>query len=646
MLRKYHLEEKYQKKLSHVLQLQMKIIIVIGLLIMGMNVIANDTYAAESEVYGLYKKGAYSDKVYECNADGSEISNANEIDVKDVTYLYIAADVRIVKNIKKSPVDEPKVHTVKFLGTAVTELNRSFSDFVNLTKIVGLENTPLQTIGSSTFANTRLIDITLPSTVKNVDSMAFNHCLALTNISVKSEGTPAFYSQDGVLYKKETSTNAETLYKYPDGKTEESYIVPDNVKVIGEWAFENSISLKSITIAATVETIARSAFFSSSIETVQFKDLSQLKTIGEFAFDSSHLQSITLPKQLETIERCAFRSTQLTAIDIPQKVNTIDSSAFNECIQLASINVASGNTSYQSIEGVLYTQDGKTLCNYPIARETDTYIIKDGVETIEKYAFDMTQKTPYVTIPASVKNINEFAFYSSKIERMLLLGNVSTFGEMCFERTNLTLYTLNANDVGNVTVGERETHELQLYIPPVLELAKTSQGKAKDILQLPKVNNDTTFKDELQYSYASSDSAVASVDANGLVTMHKAGTATLTASVKDCFNEVKAETVLTVTENTNNSVDDPINSDNTNNSTDNPNNSENTNNPIGNPNPDINTGTNPPKEMLKDEQKNNQTVSGDKAKVETSDTSAMIFIEIMIIISGLGIMIFRRKENS
>lgn len=165
-------------------------------------------------------------------------------------------------------------------------------------------------------------------------------------------------------------------------------------------------------------------------------------------------------------------------------------------------------------------------------------------------------------------------------------------------------------------------------------------------MQLPKVNNDTTFKDELQYSYTSSNPAVASVDANGLVTMHKAGTATLTASVKDCFNEVKAETVLTVTENTNNSVDDPINSDNINNSTDNPTDSENTNNSTDNPNSDINTGTNPSKETPKDEQKNNQTVSGDKAKVETSDTSAMIFIEIMIIISGLGIMIFRRKENS
>lgn len=642
MLKKYHLEEKYQKKLSHVLQLQMKIIIVIGLLIMGMNVIANDTYAAESEVYGLYKNDG---KVYQCDINGTN-ATSTVLDVKNVTYLYIAADVTTVENMKKSPVDEPKVHTVEFMGTAVTELSSGFDGFVNLKKMVGLEKTKLETIGSYAFAYTQLTDIVLPSTVKNINTTAFNLCSKLTNISIKSEGTPAFYSRDGVLYKKGTSTNAETLYKYPNGKTDGRYTVPDNVKVIGEYAFSYTTSLKSVTIAATVETIARSAFFSSSIETVQFKDLSQLKTIGEFAFDSSHLQSITLPKQLETIERCAFRSTQLTAIDIPQKVNTIDSSAFNECIQLASINVASGNTSYQSIEGVLYTQDGKTLCNYPIARETDTYIIKDGVETIEKYAFDMTQKTPYVTIPASVKNINEFAFYSSKIERMLLLGNVSTFGEMCFERTNLTLYTLNANDVGNVTVGERETHELQLYIPPVLELAKTSQGKAKDILQLPKVNNDTTFKDELQYSYASSDSAVASVDANGLVTMHKAGTATLTASVKDCFNEVKAETVLTVTENTNNPVDDPINSDNTNNSTDNPNNSENTNNPIGNPNPDINTGTNPPKEMLKDEQKNNQTVSGDKAKVETSDTSAMIFIEIMIIISGLGIMIFRRKENS
>ena len=103
-------------------------------------------------------------------------------------------------------------------------------------------------IGDKVFAGcTTLENITIPNGVINIENYAFAGCNSLQIINV-SEGNSNYLSCGGVLFDKSKSV----LIKYPEGEKDTSYIIPDGVTSIGDFAFMYCISLKSITIPENV----------------------------------------------------------------------------------------------------------------------------------------------------------------------------------------------------------------------------------------------------------------------------------------------------------------------------------------------------------------------------------------------------------
>ena len=51
--------------------------------------------------------------------------------------------------------------------------------------------------------------------------------------------------------------------------------------------------------------------------------------------------------------------------------------------KLTDIFVEEGNEAFRSIDGVLFTADGKTLLLYPKGRTEDRYVVPEGTERIE-----------------------------------------------------------------------------------------------------------------------------------------------------------------------------------------------------------------------------------------------------------------------
>nr|WP_303248559.1 leucine-rich repeat protein [uncultured Ruminococcus sp.] len=103
-------------------------------------------------------------------------------------------------------------------------------------------------IGGKVFAGcTTLENITIPNGVINIENYAFAGCNSLQSINV-SEGNSNYLSCGGVLFDKSKSV----LIKYPEGEKDTSYIIPDGVTSIGDFAFMYCISLKSITIPENV----------------------------------------------------------------------------------------------------------------------------------------------------------------------------------------------------------------------------------------------------------------------------------------------------------------------------------------------------------------------------------------------------------
>ena len=79
---------------------------------------------------------------------------------------------------------------------------------------------------------------------------------------------------------------------------------------------------------------------------------------------------------------------------------------------LSEIEVDPDNPYFKSVDGVLFSRDGRTLVFYPPAKEESKYRIPDGVEYISKYAFIHADNLKTLTLGVDVKSLREFTLYS------------------------------------------------------------------------------------------------------------------------------------------------------------------------------------------------------------------------------------------
>jgi hypothetical protein len=115
--------------------------------------------------------------------------------------------------------------------------------------------------------------------------------------------------------------------------------------------------------------------------------------IGDEAFRETSLTSVTIPDSVTTIGHSAFRRTSLTSVTIPNSVTVIGEGAFAACSTLAAIRVDERNSSFTSVDGVLFSKDMKTLVAYPGGRAGNHYTIPNSVTAIEAFAFYETGLT-------------------------------------------------------------------------------------------------------------------------------------------------------------------------------------------------------------------------------------------------------------
>lgn len=119
-------------------------------------------------------------------------------------------------------------------------------------------------------------------------------------------------------------------------------------------------------------------------------------------------------------------------IVIGASVEYIDEYAFFNAKKLQRVTVDPANKHFKDVDGVLYTKDGKTLILYPVRygqqpgekedeySYPDTYAVPDGVERIGTFAFLKNGHLRDVTLPGSLKEIGDMAFFDC--------GRLGTYG--------------------------------------------------------------------------------------------------------------------------------------------------------------------------------------------------------------------------
>lgn len=215
-----------------------------------------------------------------------------------------------------------------------------------------------------------LVSVTLSSTVSSIAETAFSGCDSLAEFWVDQENI-SYCVNDGILFNKERTE----LIKYPQGRTDIQYYIPDGTTSIGESAFKSCRNLCTVMIPEGVTSIGKNGFSSCS----NLSDLeipSSVINIGNAAFSGSGLSDVKIPSGVTSIGKSAFeRCDNLTSVNIPTSVTSIESSAFNSCISLGEITIPASVSEI----GEYAFQDCIELISVKILN--DTCIIADNEET-------------------------------------------------------------------------------------------------------------------------------------------------------------------------------------------------------------------------------------------------------------------------
>lgn len=284
-------------------------------------------------------------------------------------------------------------------------------------------------------ANLTLVNI--PNSIVSIGNYAFNNCKNLTDIDV-AENNQYFSSTNGVLFSK----GKTTLLKYPSGKSELSYTIPQGVTEIGESSFSLCCNLTSIDISNSVVSVGNSAFAqcpklssvtmssvnnignSAFYECVQLVSVTlgeHVTNIGMFAFYNCYrMASINIPDGVTCIKESTFRGcSDLVSIEIPNSVAIIEESAFYDCRRLSSVKMGNGVTILGDF--AFYN------CRY-----LESIELPESVTSIGKSTFYECRSLSYINIPNSVMDIGESAFQYSWLSSIVIPNNITNIKPRTF----------------------------------------------------------------------------------------------------------------------------------------------------------------------------------------------------------------------
>lgn len=124
-----------------------------------------------------------------------------------------------------------------------------------------------------------LESVSIPKSVMTIADGAFAIDISLKKITVDSENKYFVVDESGVLYTKDKTT----LIQYPCANTGSSFVIPNTVTRLGEYAFAYCSFLSDIIISSNVTNIEKATFaFCESLVSVTFP--SSVTSIGESAF--------------------------------------------------------------------------------------------------------------------------------------------------------------------------------------------------------------------------------------------------------------------------------------------------------------------------------------------------------------------------
>ena len=299
-----------------------------------------------------------------------------------------------------------------------------------------------------------LCELTIPDSVTEIESGAFE-CSSL----ISDEYGTIKYVDGWVVGSGHTAnvvlkdgTRGIAFEAFSCDEIIEKVTMPDTVKYINAYAFENCTNLSEVLLSSSLENIESGVFFNCmkladivipdsviSITSDAFyntalldKQNTPVKYAGKWVIAAEDRDKIVIKDGTKGIANNAFSGcTSLTDITIPDSVTKIGDYAFSNCNSLTEIKIPN---KVKSIGGRVFW----------FCESLKNVTIPDSVTMIGDMAFVGCKSLTDITIPGSVTMIGDMAFSGCKsLTDITIPDSVTMIGDAAFANcTSLTDITI------------------------------------------------------------------------------------------------------------------------------------------------------------------------------------------------------------
>ena len=277
----------------------------------------------------------------------------------------------------------------------------------------------------------RLIELTMPDSVKVIGENAFSGCQSLKKIRL---------SKNLVIIGDSAFSDCESMEKLS---------LPSSITLVGAEAFQNCTGLKEINLSCNIKSIKYSTFSNCiKLETIVLSN--KLVEIGNSAFfGCSNLKYVELPPSVEILGNMVFQACPDLNLFIPSTVKKLKGS-------LACKYTISSESPYLHLEDNVIYDKGKTTIfsfeckyDYDSGKFLDKYPLWAKWDWGEREEFSEDEYGQWwsshkrvevidIVIPGSIKRIEDYAFWDIPFIRTVKIpDSVSYIGVCAFSHCEL-----------------------------------------------------------------------------------------------------------------------------------------------------------------------------------------------------------------
>lgn len=363
-------------------------------------------------------------------------------------------------------------------------------------------NDGLQTIEDGAFYNHNASSIAIPASVTSVGEYSFGveqGNEVLENLTFLGDSSLTVIESGAFAYHKITTLEIPSLvttigdYAFASSDsisaTLESVTFSGNsLETLGDYAFSNN-RLGSITLPESLKTIGSGALTGLREGVTSITIGANVQSIGDnFAYgkdlrefivdiDNAYytaIDGVLYTKDLMTLVKCPDDYyKEHTTLDVPNSVTTLQKGAFTGWLDygenitgftlnlpsditnlniednfifftIGAINI-SGNSQYESIDGVLFDVSHTTIYRLPTAYDASEYSIPETVTKVADYFSYGNSRVGTITVPGSVTSIGSMALLADPTYAFSII-NLNAESSITFDETSFGAMVYSEGD--------------------------------------------------------------------------------------------------------------------------------------------------------------------------------------------------------